>query len=78
MRELLAGAGVEMDRLNKALETNAKAIDAILARNNEQATAFEFRGTPSFIVGKYRVPGVLSMAEFEQVIADARKSGMSR
>ena len=45
-------------------------------RNNDQALAFEFRGTPSFIVGKYRVPGVLSMNEFEQVIADARKAKM--
>jgi protein-disulfide isomerase len=78
VRELLAGAGVDIDRLNKDLETNGKAIDAILLRNNEQATAFEFRGTPSFIVGKYRVPGVLSMNEFEQVIADARKAKMSR
>jgi len=78
VRELLASAGVDMDRLNKDLGANAKAIDAILARNNEQATAFEFRGTPSFIVGKYRVPGVLSMNEFEQVIADARKAKMSR
>ena len=67
-----------MDRLNKDLETNAKAIDAILSRNNDQALAFEFRGTPSFIVGKYRVPGVLSMNEFEQVIADARKAKMGR
>jgi protein-disulfide isomerase len=48
-----------------------------LKRNNEQAEAFGFRGTPSFIVGKYRVPGVLSMAEFEQVIADARKAKMN-
>jgi protein-disulfide isomerase len=78
VRELLAGAGVDIDRLNKDLDANAKAIDAILLRNNEQATAFEFRGTPSFIVGKYRVPGVLSMNEFEQVIADARKAKMSR
>jgi protein-disulfide isomerase len=78
VRELLAGAGVDMDRLNKDLETNAKAIDAILSRNNDQALAFEFRGTPSFIVGKYRVPGVLSMNEFEQVIADARKAKMGR
>jgi protein-disulfide isomerase len=78
VRELLAGAGVDMDRLNKDLDANAKAIDAVLSRNNEQALAFEFRGTPSFIVGKYRVPGVLSMNEFEQVIADARKAKMSR
>jgi protein-disulfide isomerase len=78
VRELLAGAGVDMDRLNKDLAANAKAIDGVLSRNNDQALAFEFRGTPSFIVGKYRVPGILTMAEFEQVIADARKAKMSR
>jgi protein-disulfide isomerase len=78
VRELLAGAGVDIDRLNKDLAANGKTIDAILARNNDQALAFEFRGTPSFIVGKYRVPGVLSMNEFEQVIADARKAKMGR
>jgi protein-disulfide isomerase len=75
---LLAGAGVDMDRLDKDLAANGKAIDAVLARNNDQALAFEFRGTPSFIVGKYRVPGVLSINEFEQVIADARKAKMGR
>jgi protein-disulfide isomerase len=78
VRELLAGAGVDMDRLKKDLAANSKTIDAILARNNDQALAFEFRGTPSFIVGKYRVPGVLSINEFEQVIADARKAKMGR
>lgn len=74
IRELLAGAGIDMDRLNRDLTTNAKAIDAILARNHEQAVAFGFKGTPSFIVGKFRVPGILTMAEFEMVIADARKA----
>jgi protein-disulfide isomerase len=74
IRELLAGAGVDMNRLNRDLATNAKAIAAILARNNDQAEAFGFRGTPSFIVGKFRVPGILTMAEFEMVIADARKA----
>ncbi len=74
MRELLAGAGIDVDRLDRDLVTNAKAIDAILARNNDQATAFGFKGTPSFIVGKFRVPGTLTMAEFDRVIADARKA----
>jgi protein-disulfide isomerase len=77
IRELLAGAGVDMNRLNRDLATNAKAIAAILARNNDQAEAFGFRGTPSFIVGKFRVPGILTMAEFEMVIADARKAKAS-
>jgi protein-disulfide isomerase len=73
-RELVADAGIDMDRLNRDLTTNAKAIDAILARNHAQAEAFGFRGTPSFIVGKFRVPGILTMAEFEMVIKDARKA----
>jgi len=77
IRELLAGAGIDMDRLNRDAATNARAIDAILARNHDQAVAFGFKGTPSFIVGKFRVPGILTMAEFEMVIADARKAKKS-
>jgi protein-disulfide isomerase len=76
--ELLAGAGIDVERLNRDLATNAKAIDAILARNNDQATAFGFNGTPAFIVGKFRVPGVLTMAQFTQVIADARKAAAKK
>lgn len=72
--ELLSGAGVDVDRARRDLETNAKAIDAMLARNNEQAEGLGFNGTPSFIVGKFRVPGVLTMDQFEAVIADARKA----
>src|SRR5450631_4471213 len=78
IRELLAGAGIDADRAERDLAANAKAIDAIIARNGDQATAFGFRGTPSFIVGKFRVPGVLTMAQFEQVIADARKAKASK
>jgi len=77
INELLASVGVDMDRLKSDLTAHGKDIDAILKRNNEQAEAFGFNGTPSFIVGKYRVPGALSMNEFEQVIADARKAKMN-
>jgi protein-disulfide isomerase len=73
IREVLAGGGVDIDRLDRDLADKASAIDATLSRNNDQAMAFEFRGTPSFIVGKFRVPGVLTMAQFAQAIADARK-----
>jgi protein-disulfide isomerase len=78
IRELLSNAGIDVDRAAKDLETNAKAIDAILARNNDQATAFGFKGTPSFIIGKFRVPGVLTMAQFDQAIADARKAAAKK
>lgn len=77
INELLASVGIDMDRLKSDLTAHGKDIEAILKRNNDQAEAFGFNGTPSFIVGKYRVPGVLSMNEFEQVIADARKAKMN-
>ena len=78
IRELLGGAGIDVDRTTRDLAANAKTIDAILARNNDQATAFGFRGTPSFIVGKFRVPGALTVAEFDQAIADARKAAANK
>jgi protein-disulfide isomerase len=78
IKELLSGAGVDIDRLNGDLATNAKAIDAVIARNKAQAEAFGFDGTPSFIVGKFRVPGILTMEEFAQVIADARKAAAAK
>jgi protein-disulfide isomerase len=74
IREVLAAAKIDVDRLDRDLAGNATAIDAILARNNDQAAAFDFRGTPSFIIGKFRVPGVLTIAQFGQAIADARKA----
>jgi protein-disulfide isomerase len=78
IKEVLAGASIDIDRLNRDLAANATSIDAILARNNAQAEAFGFQGTPSFIVGKFRVPGILTKEQFAQAIADARKANMSR
>ncbi len=78
IKELLSGAGIDIDRLNSDLDSNAKTISAILERNNDQALAFGFDGTPSFIVGKFRVPTALTMDQFGQVIADARKAAADR
>ena len=74
IRDALAGGSIDMDRLDRDLASHASASDATLTRNNDQASAFEFRGTPAFIVGKFRVPGVLTTTQFTQVIADARKA----
>ena len=78
IRELLAGAGIDLERADRDLAANAKAIDAIIKRNGDQAKAFGFKGTPSFIVGKFRVPGILTMAQFDQAIADARKAAAQK
>ena len=70
--EALAKAGIDVDRARRDLAARGKEIDALLARNNEQATALGFRGTPAFIVGKFRVPGALDEENFKQAIADSR------
>ena len=74
VRELLAGAGIDMDRLNRDLDDQCQGDRRHPRPQPRSGEAFGFHGTPSFIVGKFRVPGVLTMAEFEMVITDARKA----
>ena len=72
LKELLAQAGVDIDRADADLVAHAGAIDAALKRNDDQAKAFGFQGTPAFIIGTFRVPGVLDEDGFRRAIADAR------
>jgi protein-disulfide isomerase len=72
VNDLLAKAGVDVATATSDLQTHEKSIVDLLARNSAQAEAFGFEGTPGFIVGTFRVPGVLEMNVFKQVIADAR------
>jgi protein-disulfide isomerase len=72
--ETLAQAGVDLAKAKTDLESNKVAIDALLKRNNAQAEAFGFRGTPAFVVGTFRIPGGLTAEQFKLAIADARKA----
>jgi protein-disulfide isomerase len=78
IRDRLAKAGIDVERAERDLETHQQAITAVLKRSNDQATAFEFRGTPAFIIGKFRVPGPLTRQQFAQAIGDARKAAAAR
>src|SRR3984957_9785257 len=70
--DLLTKAGVDVAKAKLDLQAHQKTIDDLLARNSDQAEAFGFQGTPGFIVGTFRVPGVVEMKVFKQIIADAR------
>ena len=70
--DLLTKAGVDVAIATTDLQTHQKSIDDLLARNAAQAEAFGFEGTPGFIVGTFRVPGVVEMKVFKQIIIDAR------
>ena len=76
--ELLSGAGVDVARAASDLQVHEKEIDAVLARNNAQAESFGFQGTPAFIIGTFRVPGVLDAAGFKQAVKDARSAAKAK
>jgi protein-disulfide isomerase len=54
------------------LAAHGNAINALLARNNMQAEALGFQGTPALIIGHFRVPGALDAANLKLAIGDAR------
>lgn len=72
MREAIAKAGVDMDRLDADLQTHAGEITALLRRNLAQADSLGLQGTPAYIVGQYRVTSALNYEGFKRVAADAR------
>jgi len=76
--ELLTKAGVDVEKAKQDLQAHQKTIEDVLIHNNAQADAFGFQGTPGFIVGFFRVPGVVEMKVFKQIIADARAAAKKR
>lgn len=76
--QILAEAGIDVERATRDLAANQTQVDGILARNDAQAKAFEFQATPAFIIGKFRVPGALDMATFKLAIRDARAAAKKK
>ncbi|MBN9602118.1 MAG: DsbA family protein [Afipia felis] len=72
MREAIAKAGVDMNRLDSDLNAHANEITEILRRNLAQADYLGLQGTPAYIVGPYRVTSALNYDGFKRVVADAR------
>jgi protein-disulfide isomerase len=72
VQDLMAKAGVDMKQAALDLEKNAKTIDAALSRTNEQAEAFGFKATPSFIFNTFRFSGMLDAEGFKAAFKDAR------
>lgn len=74
IRERLAAAGIDVARAMRDLDANKTKIAEIMARTDGQAKAFGFRGTPAFIIGKFRVNSPLTTIQFERAVLDARKA----
>lgn len=68
----LTGAGLAMKDIAAAVNSNNRKISALLDRNYRQALAFNFVGTPSFVIGKTIYPGVLDEKGLKAAIKQAR------
>ena len=72
IKAAMQSAGIDVDRLNKDLGVHNDDIDATLARNNAEAEALGFQGTPVFLIGPFKLAQELDADGFRQAVADAR------
>jgi protein-disulfide isomerase len=77
VRRRLAGAGVDLARLDRDLATHKAEIDALLARSEEEAQLLQLQGTPALVVGTTFVPGGLPSAMLQRLVAQERGEGRS-
>lgn len=73
MRSALGAAGIDMARLDSDLSVRSREIEDLIKRNMAQGDALGLTGTPSFLIGPFRL-STLDYDGFKQVIADARAS----
>ncbi|OEC93395.1 DsbA family protein [Rhizobium sp. YK2] len=72
VKRLLATAGLDLSKIAQAVQRNDKKISDLLTRNYNQAMAFNFAGTPSFVIGKLTYSGVLGKDQLHNAIKQAR------
>ncbi|TXH85551.1 MAG: DsbA family protein [Rhizobium sp.] len=69
---LLSAAGIDLGKVAAAVRQNDKKISDLLTRNYNQALAFNFAGTPSFVIGATTYSGVLGKDQLRDAIKQAR------
>lgn len=74
IRDAVQKAGVDLKQLDRDLSQRASDINAILARNNEEAQALHLQGTPGFVIGKIVVPGALTEDQLQQLVDQAEQT----
>jgi len=75
MRAAVAGAGIDMERLQADLQMHGETIINLLKRNLAIADTIGLRGTPGFLIGPFKVNEALNYQGFQRAVADARARG---
>jgi protein-disulfide isomerase len=74
----LAGAGIDMARLQSDLTVNRAAIGRLLMRNDAEARGLGLRGTPGVLVGRRLISGISSLEALQSAVALSRRSDAKR
>ena len=72
--EVLASAGVDVMAVRASLDARGADLDAVLARNDGLAVAFQLRGTPALVIGGTLYKRGMHLDELRQAVARARAS----
>lgn len=72
MVDAVREAGIDMEKLDADLKNRDAEITAILRNVHAQGDYMGFASTPSYIIGKYRVPTALNYEAFKKAVTDAR------
>ncbi len=65
-------SGLDWPRLTHDLKAHGGDIDAILARNEREATLLGFQGTPGLVINGYLYPGALSGDQLTELVRKIR------
>ena len=72
VEKALTSTGLTMQEIAAAVNKHSAKISGLLDRNYSQALAFNFAGTPSFVIGRTTFAGVLDEKGLKGAIAEAR------
>lgn len=72
--DVLASAGIDVVAVRAGLDAGAADVDAVLARNDALAVAFQLRGTPALVIGGTLYKRGMHLDELRQAVARARAS----
>lgn len=73
IRQAVEKAGVDLARMDRDLAARAGELDTVIGDNTVMARSLGFQGTPGFIVGRYKAPGVLTLEQIEGMITQSAK-----
>ncbi|WP_051329777.1 DsbA family protein [Niveispirillum irakense] len=75
IRAAAQAAGLDLTRAEKDLSDRKAEMDEALNQTAAQAAMLQLRGTPSFVIGDYIVPGGMDLDMMRRVVADVRSKG---